>query len=216
MSSPSRWLLTGVAAAAFCTKGGSRVLRTRQTLSGEAKMKKVPVGRGSPEPDGCRSLSCTLLGHAPSPGGSKAKCEQQHCRSKGSPGLPCAWLHLGGLSPGGGCDASGPMEWGCPPQRGSQWLPSVCVDSVAGSTHRCHAGLSFLGSQMRKELTGLISTALSTGPKVSLRMVFMTWIQPGLLLLVSMATPRRPPGMSVAQGSSLTVVWVPASPQGWP
>lgn len=53
-------------------------------------------------------------------------------------------------------------------------------------------------------------------PKVSLLMGFITCVQPGILLLVSMATPHRPPLTSVAQGGSLTGVQVPASPQGWP
>lgn len=129
-------------------------------------MEEVPVGSGNPVRGGFTGLSCTLLGLAPSAVGSKAKCEQQHCGSKGSPGLPWAWLRLGGLSPGGGCDASGPVEWEWPPREGARGFPGVCVNSVAGSMHRYHAALSPLGSQIRKELTRLIGTAHQYCPQL--------------------------------------------------
>lgn len=83
-----------------------------------------------------------------------------------------------------------PVEWESTPEKGHQ-PPRGCVDSVASGTCGCPAGLSPLGSQRRRELTPLISSALSTVPKVSLLLVFITWVQPGVSLLVSMATPHR-------------------------
>lgn len=59
-------------------------LSTSQTLSGEAEMKKEPVGTGNPEPEVClgpapRALSTAApAGPSRSPAGSKAKHEKPH------------------------------------------------------------------------------------------------------------------------------------------
>lgn len=82
-------------------------------------------------------------------------------------------------------------EWELPLQRRSHRAGPRCLCWQCGPQSmwvRCRAAVE---SWMRKERTWLISPAPSTVPKVSLVMLFVIWVQPGVLLLVSMATQRK-------------------------
>lgn len=95
-----------------------------------------------------------------------------------------------------------------PEQAPSGPRPGVCVDTGWPRQHVSKPQCRTLccRSRRRKELTQLIST----GSVLFARGVHDLGLQPGVWFVGSMATPCRPPVMSVARGGPLTGVQGPA------